>query len=478
MNPNQPALKRSLRLRDLTLLYIVTTLSIRWVATAAAAGPSALVVWLLALVGFFVPLALSVLALSTRYPEEGGLYIWTREAFGHRTAFLAGWTYWMSNLPYFPGILYFGAGSLLVAFGRRGQELSTSPAWYMGFAVFWLVVIVALNIRGLESGKWLNNICSVGNWLPIVVLVALAASATARFGWHMSFPLASFVPHPSLGNAIFLSTVFFAFSGCETGSLMGDEIHDARRTVPRALLAAGLVITVAYLAGTGALLVAFPEAQRATVLAGADGFMRGTEQLALHVGLGWIIPLMAVLLGVNAVGGAAGYLSATSRLPFVAGIDGYLPASFGRIHPRYGTPWVAIAVYGGAGILTAILGQAGNTVRGAYDLLVSMTVVTTFLPFLLVFAGLIRLVRRGAVTELPLPGGPRLSRGLTIVCAAVGFGSTAMTICLSLVPPPGDPHPGRTLAKVLFSTGVILIAGLAVFSAGRRRTSPAVESTS
>ena len=76
----QPTLKRSLRFRDLTLFYIVTILSIRWVATAAAAGPGTLVVWVLALLGLFIPLAASVLALAARFPDEGGLYVWTREA--------------------------------------------------------------------------------------------------------------------------------------------------------------------------------------------------------------------------------------------------------------------------------------------------------------------------------------------------------------------------------------------------------------
>ena len=82
-------LKRTLRLRDVALLYIATTLSVRWVATAAAAGPSALVVWFFALVGFFVPLAASVMELSSRYPQEGGLYIWAREAFGDFAGFLS-----------------------------------------------------------------------------------------------------------------------------------------------------------------------------------------------------------------------------------------------------------------------------------------------------------------------------------------------------------------------------------------------------
>src|ERR1700732_3184560 len=108
-----PALKRELGLLDLTLFYVASTLSVRWIATAAAAGSSTLVVWMIALCCFFLPLAASVLELSSRYPNEGGLYVWTQRAFGDFTGFIAAWSYWMSNLSYFPAVLYFGAGSAL-----------------------------------------------------------------------------------------------------------------------------------------------------------------------------------------------------------------------------------------------------------------------------------------------------------------------------------------------------------------------------
>lgn len=454
-------LKRSLGLRDLTVLFVLTTLSIRWIATAAAAGPGTLLVWVGGLLCFFLPLAVSVLALGTRFPQEGGIYIWTREAFGDRTAFVTAWTYWMSNLPYFPGILYFGASTLLVVFGARGHALGGSATWHMGFAVFWLAVIVALNIRGIEAGKWLNNICSIGNWVPVLVLVLLAAVVAARYGSATHFTQAAFVPHLTFRNAIFWSTIVFAFAGCEAGSMMGDEIRDPRRTLPRALLLAGLIVTVAYIAGTAAMLVALP----GDAVSGLDGFMRGIAQLCDRMSLAWLSPVIAVLVALSAVGGAAAYLAATSRLPFVAGLDRCLPAAFGYIHKRYRTPWVAILVYGLAGIAVAILGQAGTSVRGAYDVLVSLTVITTFLPFLLLFAALIRLAVRGAIHHYPLPGGAPVA----VSVAGIGFLATAATIVLSAIPSPDDANPTLAVAKVLLSTLAIILTGLAVFAIGRRK---------
>ncbi|MBT9331784.1 APC family permease [Paracidobacterium acidisoli] len=457
-----PTLKRALRFRDLTLFYIVSGLSVRWVATAAAAGPSTLVVWLFALVGFFLPLAASVLELSSRYPQEGGLYVWAREAFGDFSGFIAAWMYWMSNLPYFPAVLYFGAGSILFAAGARGHNLSASPVFYMGFAVLWLTAITVLNITGLDMGKRLNNVCSFGSWLPIAILIVLAAVSAMRFGSATAFTRTTLVPHLTLKNAIFWSTIFFAFGGCEAGSFMGEEIENARRVIPRALLAGGSVLAVGYIAGTGSLLVALP----GSAVSGVDGFMRGAEQLCTRLGVPWMIAILAVLLALNAVGGAAAFLSSTSRLPFVAGIDRYLPAAFGSIHPRFRTPWVAIGVYGFAGIVVAALGQAGTTVRGAYDVLVAMSIITYFIPYLFVFAAMIRLQKKPAGAEvMRVPGGAKVA----VPLAAMGFVTTMLTIVLSVIPPDEEPNKPLAVAKVLISTAVLIGAGAGVFWAARRK---------
>ena len=112
-----PGLRRALGFRDLVLFYLATTFSLRWIATAAASGPSALVIWVVAAAGLFVPLVFTVLELSSRHPDEGGIYVWSKRAFGPFAGFITGWTYWSSNLPYFPGLLYFAAANALFVGG-------------------------------------------------------------------------------------------------------------------------------------------------------------------------------------------------------------------------------------------------------------------------------------------------------------------------------------------------------------------------
>src|SRR5262244_1272251 len=116
-DPNRP--RQVMGFRDLLLFYVITGISLRWIATAAAAGPSSIVIWIGAWLVFYTPLALSVLELSSRYPNEGGLYVWAKRAFGDFSGFMAAWTYWTSNLPYFPAVLYFAASNVL--FIREAQ---------------------------------------------------------------------------------------------------------------------------------------------------------------------------------------------------------------------------------------------------------------------------------------------------------------------------------------------------------------------
>jgi glutamate:GABA antiporter len=428
---------------------------LRWIATAAAAGPSTILVWIFACLFFFVPLAASVLELSARYPQEGGLYVWTQRAFGDFSGFLVAWMYWMSNLPYFPAVLYFGAGSLLFAF-PHGQKLTNTSSYYLLFALGCLALITFLNVRGLKFGKWLNSIGAFGSWIPVIILLTLAGVSIFRFGSATKFTLTTMTPHANLRNAIFWSTIFFAFGGCETGSFMSEEIKNARRTIPRALIVSGIILAASYIAGTIALLIALPSAE----ISGLGGFASAIQVMCARLGLSWIVVVLALLVALNSIGGAASFLSSTSRLPFVAGIDRYLPKAFGKVHAKWGTPWIAVISYGVAGMLCALLSQAGSTVQSAYDLLVSMSIITYFIPFIFLFLAMIRLQREpfpeGAMR---LPGG----RPAAVLLASVGLITTVLTIVLAIIPSSDEPHKAVAIAKVLGSTFLLVGAGVAVF---------------
>ncbi|HEU4405977.1 MAG TPA: APC family permease [Polyangiaceae bacterium] len=454
--------RRRLGPADLVLFYIVTGISLRWVATAAAAGPAALAVWLGAFALFYLPLALSVVELSSRLPGEGGLYLWTKHAFGDFAGFLAGWSYWASNLAYFPGVLYFGAEAALYAGPGPRAGLAESPGYFVAFSLAGLALATAMNAAGLRIGTWLHNAGALGTWLPIAALFGLALASGARAGSVTAFGASALAPRARLADLVFAAAIVYAFGGCESASLLGDEIRDARRNVPRALVAAGAIIALSYVAGTAAALVMLPPAE----LSSLGGFMQAIDAGARRAGAPWASPAVALLVAVGCLGGVGAWLAATARLPFVAGLDRYLPPAFGRTHPRTGAPVVALLTQAALGVLFVLFSQAGSSVKGAYDIIVSTGVITYMVPYLFLFAALVRVQREPAgPSAVRVPGG----RPGAVALAALGVATTLAAIVLSLLPPEGEPRPALAVAKVVGLSALQLVAGAAVYARGRAK---------
>jgi len=456
--PAQP--KRVLGFRDLVMFYVVATLSLRWIAVAASAGPSSIVIWLIGMATIFIPLALCVMELSSRYPQEGGMYVWSKRAFGDFSGFLTGWIYWTSNLPYFPAVLYFAASNALYVGGTRWKAAQGSATFFVVFALLGLGLALVLNIIGLDVGKWLSNLGAIGTWLPIALLCIVGALAWWKFGSATRFNVASLKPSLNMGTIGVWATLLYAFSGAESASFMGDEIKDARRTIPRGLIAAGFIITAGYILGTIAVLVALPKVNS------LEGIMQAISSSAERVGWTGLGPAVALLICVANLGGVGAYLAALARIPFVAGIDRYLPPAFGRVHPKWGTPYVSLIVQAICCALFILMGQVGSTVRGAYQVLVSMTIITNFVPYLFMFAALIRLQREPVEPGvIHIPGG----KPVAILLAWVGMLTTTAVIIGSVIPDASEPNKALAAGKIVVLSVVLLGGGVTLYWVGRKR---------
>jgi amino acid transporter len=457
---NRP--KRVMGFRDLLLFYVVTGVSLRWIATAAAAGPSSIVIWIAAWLTFYTPLALSVIEMSSRYPHEGGLYVWSKRAFGNFAGFMSAWTYWTSNLPYFPAVLYFAASNALYVRASAWGHLSSDPTYYIAFSLLTLTAATLLNLVGLDVGKWLHNVGAIAMWVPAGIIVVMGAVAWWQFGSATSFTVHAMVPSFHFTNVIFWSLLVFAFGGCETASFMGGEIKNPRRTLPWGLFFAGVTVAMCYILGTVGVLLALP----ASEVSNLSGLMQAIVKTAGRVGFTGIIPIAAFLIALSNVGACGAYLAAVARLPFVAGIDRFLPKAFGSLHPRWKTPWVALLVQFVIGALFIFMGQAGTSVKGAYDVMASMTVIVYFIPYLFVFAAMIKLQGEAAGPEvIRVPGGKPVAR----LVAVIGLITTTFTILASVVPQPDEVNKPLAMLKVVGGSVVLLAIGAGIYWAGRRR---------
>src|SRR5665213_4343384 len=169
----EPQLHRALGTLDLVLLNVAAIVGLRWLSVAAQIGPSSLTLWALGLITFLVPSALTVLELSSRLPGEGGLYLWSKAAFGDLHGFVAGWSYWVANLVFFPSLLLFLSGVSIYIAGDRWLPLANSGLYngIYGLLALWAATI--LNIFGLQRAKWLQNVGGIATWV-VAALVLLS----------------------------------------------------------------------------------------------------------------------------------------------------------------------------------------------------------------------------------------------------------------------------------------------------------------
>jgi glutamate:GABA antiporter len=444
-------LRRTLGLFDVALFFIVAGSNLQWVATAAAAGASAVPIWLIGCAAMFVPLSICVMFLSSQLPDEGGLYVWSKHAFGPFAGFITGWTYWASNLPYFPALLYFAAGNALFIAGSNGAKLFSTPAYFIAVAIGGLALATIVNVYGLSIGKWLTNAGAVARWTVTLLLIAFGALAWWRFGSATPMTAASMRPAVHIKDLIFWSVIAFAWTGPEAASFMGGEIKNPRRNVPIGLAVAAPAIAIIYIAGTVSVLVALlPHDVNASA-----GVVQAIDRVSFRLGWNAVTPVAALLVALSCVGSAGAWLGAVARIPFVAGIDRYLPPVFGKMHPRWGSPVAALVTQAAIAALFIFLGQGGTSVKGAYDVLVGATVMITMVPFLFLFASALKM--RGSYSWLVMPA------------ALVGLTTTLFAIIFAGFPSEDDPNKALAVAKILGLTAMMLAGGGIIYLLGRRK---------
>jgi amino acid transporter len=457
---------------DVLLFNIATVLGPRWIAAAGHNGTSSISLWVMAALFFFVPGAFVINELSSRFPDEGGLYVWAKEAFGDFHGFVAGWTYWIYTVFYFPGLLLASASMSAYVLGEKGAALSQDRTFLLVVSIVLLLVAVWLNIVGLNVGKWLQNAGGVGTYLPLLMLVGTAVLVYFKQGSTTQFTRANMLPAWNWDTVNFWSQIAFAFTGLELVSAMSEEVRDPQRTLPRAVFGAGAMIAFMYIAGTFAILSLVPAAD----LDPKSGVFHAITLGSMALKLGFLGVLAAVLVSVGNAGGVGSTVAGIARVPFVVGIDRYLPAAFGKIHPKWKTPYISILVQAGVSGAILLLSQVNETTRGAYQFLIDAAIILYFIPFLYMFAAVIKLARRRDRVDNPravlIPGG---MAGL-FFSGGIGFLVVLIGIAVSLVPP-GDSSDklGFEVKLVAGTLGSILL-GLILYWRGAQQKSSAAES--
>jgi amino acid transporter len=418
----QTHLIRALGRRDLVLLFVVAVFNLNVVPSIAANGGVTVWLWIISLLLFFWPQGIAVIELAHRYPGEGGVYLWAKEVFGDFHGFLSGWCYWTNNMLYVPTVMLYFVGVSVYVLGPGHQGLADNRAFASIASLTLLALLTFFNVLGLGVGKWINNLGAIGTFLAAAVLIGLGVVIWSRFGTAITAADFAVPANPKFVLNSF-GVICFGLVGLELASVMGDEIKDPSRTLPGAVGLGGIISGALYVGATLTLLIAV--GKNVNVL---QGIVQAVTHMAERVGVGWISVPFAILLSLSIAGIGSAWMGGSARIPFVAGLDSYMPSWLGNVHPRYATPYAALILQGIVSAVLVILNFTVAGVQETFQKLLSLAVVLQLVPFLYMFGALVKF----AVNETEPKG--QYSRATLFVAGLCGFLTTTLGIALVFFP--------------------------------------------
>lgn len=452
--------KRPLRFWDLALYTVAMTLGARWIAVAATGGPAALPMWAAAMVGFLLPLNVAASELAHRFEGEGGVYQWTDETFGSLPGFLCGWLYWTNNLPFFSGVLVFLVNVLAIAAGPHAQAVLKDQTVFTSVCIVIALAVAGLQLLGLGAGKWLSNFGAFANLAVFAVVIGAGAFVAATRGPATSFAH-HWAPPVDATGALLWSTMVFAFAGAEALAFLKSDIEGGASKIMQVLLVTGVLVALGYMLGTSGILALLSPAETTRL----SGIPEAVRAAFARVGLPALGRPAVFLVGLASLAGYSAWYAVAARVPFVVGVDRYLPRAFALKNKR-GAPVTSLIVQTVIVIALLLLSQAGGGLKGAYDFLVQMTVLSYTIPFLFVFAVYI------AVQKKPAPAGawvPPGGRKTALALGWIGLLVTLSAVLCTIVPSPDEPDKVLALEKILVASAILVLGGVPIWLFARLR---------
>ena len=445
----QPHLIRALGRRDLVLLFVVAVFNLNVVPSIAANGGVTIWLWIISLLLFFWPQGIAVIELAHRYPGEGGVYLWAKEVFGDFHGFLSGWCYWTNNMLYVPTVMLYFVGVSVYVLGPGHHGLADNKVFASIASLTLLALLTLFNILGLGVGKWINNLGAIGTFVAAAVLIGLGIVIWSRFGTTITRADFAIPANPKFVLKSF-GVICFGLVGLELASVMGDEIQDPQRTLPGAVAWGGVLSGALYIGATLTLLIAM--GKNLNVL---QGIVQAVTQMAGRVGVGWISIPFAILLSLSIAGIGSAWMGGSARIPFVAGLDSYMPSWLGNVHPRYATPYAALILQGIVSAILVILNFVAAGVQETFQKLLSLAVVLQLVPFVYMFAALIKFALRESTPKGQYGRGAMFTAGLS--------GLLTTTLGIALVFFPAQQITSLLSYELWMVGGTVFFIGLAAF---------------
>jgi basic amino acid/polyamine antiporter, APA family len=400
--PNGPQLRRALGKWDLTAIGVNQVIGgsvflMPALVAAQIGGWSWIAVGLVGALAMLI--ALNFAEAGSRFDGTGGGYLYTRAAFGRFAGFEVGWMLWVTRVTSWSSVINGLADAL--GYYWPGVRVGAPRVLLITAAV---ATIMAINVRGIRQSSIVVNALTIGKLVPLVLFVALGL-------WHTSgaalVPAAAVTWEQTAAAALFL---IFAYGGYEVVPVPAGEARDPRRAVPFAMVTTIVVVSVVM------TLV------QVVALGTLPGLVTSKTPLAdaalLFIG-GWGALLMTAGAAVSMSGNNMGQALSGSRNLYALAEQGDLPAVFGRVHPRFATPVVAIVFTSGVSLVLAL--------SGSFSTLAASSAVARLLVYASTCASVLALRRQGRA-PFTIPFGPVVPGVAWLISMAILFGATALQL--------------------------------------------------
>jgi len=450
--------KKVLRSLDMTLFTVCAILVMDTLAPSAAIGASSISWWVITLVLFFIPYGLITAELGTTYPEQGGLYVWIKNAFGEKWAARTTWLYWINVALWMPSVYILFAGMFSQLFF---PEMGLWMQIGIGIVMTWITVWIGT--MTLETGKWIPNIGAIFKAVIMIVIGVGAFFYAKANGVANDLSFKAILPEWGAGLA-FLPVIVYNFMGFELMSGASGEMKNPGKDIPRAIITSGALIAVFYILGTVGILMALPLDQLGLV----SGIV---DTLKILLGGTPVGNAVVVVLGVAALytflANMVTWTIGANRTAAEAAKEHELPEIFGREHPVKKTPTGAFILTGIVSTVVIILyGFMAGNAEDLFWTLFAFSSMIFLMPYLALFPAFLKLRHDdpNVVRPYRVPGGKTVAIILAVICELFIIQAVVLFVWV-----PGQPMDWAFAAPVLVGVLITLVVGEILISVSAKK---------
>ena len=434
----------------LAMINVAAIGGIRNWPSAAELGLSSVFYLLLATVIFFFPLALVSAELATAWPQRGGVFVWVKNAFGHRWGFLASWLLWSQTIVFYPTVLSFIAGTLAYVFN---PELADNKLYTFTIILICLWGSTFFNLLGMKASGLLSSACTVvGIFIPGIMIIILGClwffsgnPLQVNLQWAEFFPKVE-----GVGHLVFFASLVLAYQGIEMSAVHAKEVDEPKTNYPRAIALSAAIIVAMTVLGVLAIVFVIPQDNISLVA----GTMQAFTIFLSSYHLEQLVPVFAITVTLGAIGSLSTWIAGPCKGLLAAAEKGDLPPFFRRLN-SHNMPKNLMLTQGVIITLICLIFLFMPTVSSAYWILSALSANLYLTMYFLMFAAAIWLRYKYPSLKRPykVPGG---NVGMWI-CSGIGFLSALFVFVISFFPPE-QLH----IKNIVFYMG-FLLSGVAFF---------------